>query len=577
MNILGLNAYGHDSAASILKDGNLVFAVEEERLNRKKHSGAFPIESIHEALKFSNLDISEIDHITFPWNPYIAIRNAPIYLLKYWKTLPILLKEKKDFSMEEQLGMINHFGDIKKIPKVIKELFPGKKLKFKFHTLEHHMCHAASAFYPSGFDEAAILTYDGAGEWATTLLGHGKGKKIKKMHTIDTPHSIGAPYQAISRFLGFSYGAGPGKLMGLASYGKRDSEEYRKLKKLIYYTGNGRYKINMDFFSYHYSRRRRGVSEKFIELFGSPCKDGTVDWTQSQLNLAAAMQQVTEELIFELVKFLKEKTQSKNLCLAGGVALNSVTNGLIAKAEIFENIFIQPAAGDSGTSLGSALLLNHNVLNNEINFTQKDTFLGPEYLDKEIEKEFVNSNLKYSIKSFDEIYDRTCELLLKDKIIGWHQGRMEFGPRSLGNRSFLASPFNKEMKDILNKRVKFREPFRPFAAIVLEEDTDKYFDCSKPNPYMLLVYNVKKEFQKILPAITHADETVRIQTVNKNENLHMYNLLKKFKEKSGHSVLINTSFNIKGEPIVCKPKDSINSFQRADIDALVIDKFISER
>ena len=577
MNILGINAYGHDSAVSLFQNGELTFAVEEERLNRKKHSGEFPIQSINEAFKFSNIKISEIDHITFPWNPMIAVRNAPIYLLKFWKTLPILLKEKKEFSMEEQLGMINHFGDIKKIPKKLKEIFINEDLKFKFHTLEHHMCHAASTFYPSGFDESAILTYDGAGEWSTTLLGYGQGKKIKKIHTIDTPHSLGAPYQAISRYLGFSYGQGPGKLMGLASYGKRDSEQYKQLKKLIYYSGNGKFKVNMDYFSYHYSRRRRGVSDKFINLFGPPCHDGTTDWSKEHLNIAAGIQQVIEEVIFDMVKFLKQKTNSKNLCLAGGVALNSVTNGLIAKSGIFENIFIQPAAGDSGTSLGSTLLLNHNILDNDINFKQKHSFLGPQFENVEIEKEFNAHNIKYEKKEFYDIYSRTCDLLLQDKIVAWHQGRMEFGPRALGNRSFLASPFNPNMKDILNKRVKFRESFRPFAAIVLEEDVGKYFDFSKPNPYMLLVYKVKKEYQKILPAITHVDETVRIQTVNKAENIHMYNLLLEFKKKTGHSVIINTSFNIKGEPIVCSPKDSIFSFQRADVDALIIENYISLR
>ena len=404
MNILGINAYGHDSAVSLLCDGELIFAVEEERLNRKKHSGEFPIKSIEEALKFSGLNISEIDHITFPWNPFITIKYAPIYLLKFWKTLPILLKEKKDFSMEEQLGMINHFSDINKIPKKIKNLFSNKLLKFKFHTLEHHMCHAASAFYPSSFEDSAILTYDGAGEWATTLLAHGRGKKIKKFHTIDTPHSLGATYQAISRFLGFSYGEGPGKLMGLASYGKRNSQEYDKLKKIIFYDGEGKFKVNMNFFSYHYSRRMRGVSKEFIKLFGEPVRDGSTEWNDNQINLATAAQQVIEDISFNLAKYLKEKTKSKNLCLAGGVALNSVTNGLIEKSGIFENIFIQPAAGDSGTSLGSTLLLNHNILGNKINFKQIDSFLDLN-IDDEIEKELKKSRLNYSKKTFEEIYD----------------------------------------------------------------------------------------------------------------------------------------------------------------------------
>ncbi|HEY6163129.1 MAG TPA: carbamoyltransferase C-terminal domain-containing protein [Bacteroidia bacterium] len=571
MNILGFNCYGHDSAATLLVDDKIAFAVEEERLNRKKHYGGIPIESIKAALQFSKLKMSDIDHVAFFWKPSISYSKVPIFLLKYWYHVPSLLREQRNFSVEENLGMLNYLKDMKKLPHTLQQLFPGEKLKFKFHLLEHHLCHAASAFYPTPFDDAAILTIDGAGEWTTSLLAHGKGNKIQKLGSVDTPYSLGAFYQAVSRHLGFKLIEGPGKLMGLASYGNAESEEYKKMRKLFALTDAGGFKFDMSYFSYHYTRKT-GVSKKFTGLFG-PSKNEGRDWTQKELDVAAAAQHIVEDVILHMTCHLKKVTRSENICIAGGVGLNSVTNGLIAKEGLFKNIFIQPAAGDSGTSMGAALYLDHAVLDRKRNFVMDTAFLGPGYADEEYEKAIKQFNLPY-VKTQKRYAEFAAGKLAEGKILGWFQGRLEFGPRALGNRSIIANPLVAEMKNVLNARVKFREGFRPFAAIVLEEDCGKYFDSSFPNPYMLVVYNVREEYLGKIPAITHVDNSVRIQTVNKTENPQMRDLLEAFKKETGYSVLINTSFNIKGEPIVCTPYDAVHSFDRADMDYLIIGNYV---
>ncbi|MFH2135441.1 MAG: carbamoyltransferase C-terminal domain-containing protein [Pseudomonadota bacterium] len=576
MNILGLNCYGHDSAATLLRNGSVAFAVEEERLNRIKHSGAFPEEAIREALLFCGLSFSEIDHVAFSWDPKITYAKIPLYLMRYWKTLPILLRERGGFSMEENLGMFNYLKDIRNIPKKLEEIFLNKqKGQFKFHLLEHHLCHAASCFYPSGFDEAAILTIDGAGEWSTTMLAHGRGNKITKLRTVETPHSLGAFYQAISRHLGFKLIEGPGKLMGLASYGNRNSKEYKKLAKLIRLLPSGGFEIDMSYFAYHYSRKN-SVTQKFIEEFG-PANSTGGEWSERELNLATAAQHIVEDVVLHLIGKLSKTFKSPNLCMAGGVALNSVTNGLIAKSGIYESIFIQPAAGDSGTSLGGALLVEHGILGRPREHPQRDSFLGPEYKSSDYQVALEEVSLSFERMPHPGLFDYAAKKICDGEIVAWFQGRMEFGPRALGNRSFLATPLKKEMKDILNARVKFREGFRPFAAIVLEEDVGRYFDCAYQNPYMLFVYHVKEEYRHILPSITHVDNSVRIQTVNQQENPDLYALLKAFKRLTGHSVIINTSFNIKGEPIVCSPRDAVNSFNNADVDVLIMGDFVSTK
>jgi carbamoyltransferase len=417
------------------------------------------------------------------------------------------------------------------LPKTLRKMYPGKKMNFRFHLMEHHMCHAASAFYPTHFDEAAILTIDGAGEWSTCLFAHGSGNKIRKIGGVNTPHSLGAFYQAISRHLGFKLIEGPGKLMGLASYGNPDSKQYQKLKPLVKLTESGGFAIDMNYFSYHYTRKS-GVSKKFNDLFG-PSKESGKDWSEAELDLAAAAQRIVEDAFLHMTRHLKKQTGARNLCMAGGVALNSVANGLVAKEDLFDNIFIQPAAGDSGTSLGSTLLLNHQILDRKREFIMDSAFLGPEYNDGEIEKTLSKFSLPYK-KLEGGFASFAAKQLAAGKILGWFQGKMEFGPRALGNRSILANPLVAEMKNTLNARVKFREGFRPFAAIVLEEDCGVYFDSGFPNPYMLMVYNVNPEFREKLPAITHVDNSVRIQTVNKYENPRMRELLEAFKKETGY-------------------------------------------
>jgi carbamoyltransferase len=334
MIILGFNCFGHDSAASLIIDDEVVFSVEEERLNRKKHYGGFPENAIRECLNYANITLADVDHITFSWKPSISYSKIPVYLLKYLSKVPILLRESKEFSMEENLGMLNYLKDMKKLPERLKKTFgDGKPTKFKFHLLEHHLTHAASALFCSPFEEAAIMTIDGAGEWTTAQLAYGKGNKITKLGSINTPHSAGAFYQAISRHLGFRLIEGPGKLMGLGSYGERDSEEYHQMKKLVKFLPKGKFKLDMSYFAYHYTRKT-GVTEKFQKEFG-PSKDKGKDWTQHEMNIACAAQQIVEDIYFHITKYLKEATGSDNLCIAGGVGLNSVSNGLLTKAGIF--------------------------------------------------------------------------------------------------------------------------------------------------------------------------------------------------------------------------------------------------
>ncbi len=572
MIILGFNCYGHDSSASLVIDGKIVFAVEEERLNRKKHYGGIPQQAIQACFDYAKIDLADVDHVTFFWKPSISYSKIPVFLFKFWDKVPYLLREQQSFTVEENLGMLNYLKDMNKLPKTLKQLFPTKRpTKFQFHQIEHHLCHAASAFFPSPFKESAILTIDGAGEWTTSMTAYGNENKISKINEVVTPHSLGAFYQAVSRHLGFKLIEGPGKLMGLASYGKHDSEEYIKMKPIVKLTETGGFEIDMSYFSYHYTRKT-GVTKKFTDLFG-PSKIEGRDWTEKELNVAAAAQHIVEDVILHMARKLRDKTKCENLCIAGGVGLNSVTNGLIAKHGIFKNIFIQPAAGDSGTSLGSALMYYHQTLDRPRNFVMDTAFLGNGYTDTDYEKALSQFDLPFK-KTITDYTKFAAKKLAEGKILGWFQGKMEFGPRALGNRSIIGSPLVKDMKEVLNARVKFREPFRPFAAIVLEEDCGKYFDCDYPNPYMLLVYNVLPEYLGKLPAITHVDKSVRIQTVNETENPQMHELLKAFKAETGYSVLVNTSYNIKGEPIVCSPYDAVRSFSLADIDYLVMGSYV---
>ncbi|MFN8715213.1 MAG: carbamoyltransferase [Bacteroidota bacterium] len=571
MNILGFNCYGHDSAAALIVDDKVVFAVEEERLNRKKHFGGVPEHAIRACLDHAGLELADIDHVAFFWKPSISYAKIPVYLLKFWNKVPALMREQRSFSVEENLGMLNYLRDMRRLPQKLKELFPeSRPAKFQFHTLEHHLCHAASAYYPTPYEDAAILTLDGAGEWSTVLRAHAKGNTIKKIGSVDTPYSLGAFYQAVSRHLGFKLIEGPGKLMGLASYGRHSSPVYDEMRKIVELTDDGGFKFDMSWLSYHYTRKT-GVTKKFTDAFG-PSKTEGRDWSDHELDVAAAAQHIVEDVILHMARKLKQQTGSDTLCMAGGVALNSVTNGLIAKEGLFKNIFIQPAAGDSGTALGAALYLNHGILKRPRKWIMETAFLGPSYSDALYEDAIKASGLPY--EKMEEPYTFAAKKLAEGNILAWFQGRMEFGPRALGNRSILANPLIADMKTVLNARVKFREGFRPFAAIVLEESCGTYFDSDFPNPYMLFVYNVRPEYLGKLPAITHVDDSVRIQTVNKTENPEMRKLLEAFQKETGYSVLVNTSFNIRGEPIVANPEDAVRSFAEADMDYLVMGNFV---
>jgi carbamoyltransferase len=569
MIILGINCFGHDSAASILIDGDIVFACEEERLSRKKHTGAVPLNSIRVGLQKTGLKWNEIDHITYSWNPTITYLSMPKFGIRFATKIPTLLREKKNFSMEENLGMLNYLQEIKKLPEILDGEFGTGK--YKFHWLEHHLTHGASAFYPSGFENAAILTIDGAGEWSTMTFQEGKANKIKKIFSVNTPHSMGAVYQAVSRHLGFRFLEGPGKLMGLASYGNRDSDEYEKVKKIIHLKKDGGFKIDMSYFSYHYSRRTP-VTSRFVNAFGPSVLDPG-HWSQKELDLAAAIQRRTEDVFMNAAKSIQERTKQKNLVLAGGVALNSVANGRIAESGLFSEVFIQPAAGDSGTSAGGPLYLYHQKLGFKNPKKWRSSFLGPSYTEIEYEMELKARSIAFNILGDDDLYKRAAKNIVDGKIIAWFQDALEFGPRALGNRSFLASPFIAQMKDTLNQRVKFREDFRPFAAAILEEDAHRYLTHTEKNPYMLMVFSVNQEMRQVIPAVTHVDGTVRIQTVNQDENLKLYKLLVAIRELTGHGIVLNTSFNIKGEPIVCSPNNAVESFVGADVDVLYLGNF----
>lgn len=575
MIVLGFNCYGHDSSASISVDGKIIFAIEEERLSRKKHDGAFPIKSIQACLDYAGITIKDVDHVTFFWNPWITLKHIPVYFFKFFDKVPKLLKEQRSFTVEENLGMLNYIKQMLALPKKLRaELPDGHLAKFRFHYFEHHMCHAASTYYPSGFDDAAILTIDGAGEWSTILMAHGKGNKITPLNEVKTPYSLGAFYQAISMHLGFKLIEGPGKMMALASYGNPDTPIYKKLRSLFHFHDNGKFDYDISYFSYYYSRKS-GVSKKFTDMFG-PSKTEGKNWTQEEMDLAAATQRIVEEAVMHMAQWLKKTTSSDNICLAGGVALNSVTNGILAQSGLFKNIFIQPAAGDSGTSLGSTLLLQHHYINQPRQYTMEHAFLGNGHAASEYKELIEASGLPFE-HAGENIYHKTAKLIEEGNIVAWFQDRMEYGPRALGNRSILATPFDPDMKDKLNARVKFRESFRPFAAIVNEEDCGQYFSSNYPNPYMLLVYDVKPEYRKLMPAITHVDGTVRIQTVNARQNPTLRKLLDAFKNVTGHSVILNTSFNIKGEPIVCTPADALNSYINSEIDYLIMGEYLVKK
>jgi len=583
--ILGISAFYHDSAACILQNGNIIAAAQEERFTRKKHDESYPYNAIEFVLKYSNLELNEVDQIVFFEKPFLKFERiletyvgfAPKGFVSFSKAMPLWIKEK----LFQKNLLFNK----------LKEHDQNYKSDENIYFSDHHLSHAASAFFPSPFNEAVILTADGVGEWATTTVAIGKGNKLEIKKEIHFPHSLGLLYSAFTYYTGFKVNSGEYKLMGLAPYGVPIYED--KIKQLVDIKDDGSFRLDQKYFNY--ATGLTMTNNKFNDLFGQkPRNPNNEKLTQFHMDIAASIQKVTEDIMIKLSKSIREKYNCKNLCLAGGVALNCVANGKILKEKIFDNIWVQPAAGDAGGSLGAALALWHIDQNNsrkvDHNDSMQGSYLGPEYSQKEIEEHLDKAGAKYEIIDEEELLDKTATDLSNEEAIGWFQGRMEFGPRALGGRSILGDPRSEKMQKNLNLKVKYRESFRPFAPSILKEDLSEWFDINVDSPYMLMVANINKdktikmtEEQKNLfgidklnvkrseiPAVTHVDYSARIQTVHKETNKKYFRLIEKFKDKTNCPILVNTSFNVRGEPIVNTPLDAFNCFMGTDLDKLVI-------
>jgi len=584
--ILGISAFYHDSAACILVNGKIIAAAQEERFTRIKHDSSYPHNSVEFVLNYAKLKLNEVDHIIFFEKPFLKFERlletyvafAPKGFLSFAKAMPIWIKDKLFQKNLLKNKLKNHDKNYDK-----------KKENILFS--DHHLSHASSAFFPSPFDEAVVITADGVGEWATTTVAVGKGNKLEIKKEIHFPHSLGLLYSAFTYYTGFKVNSGEYKLMGLAPYGK--PKYIKEIFKIIDIKEDGTFRLDQSYFNY--ATGFTMTSSKFDNLFGQKPRDPKLEnLTQFHMDIAASIQKITEDIMIKLAKSVKKDYGFKNLCLAGGVALNCVANGKILEEKIFENIWVQPAAGDAGGALGAALALWNIEQGNPRTVNKYDdmcgSYLGPEYTQGEIEKELIRLGAKFKNLNDNEVINQTSNDLSKGEAIGWFQGRMEFGPRALGGRSILGDPRSPNMQKNLNLKVKYRESFRPFAPSILAEELENWFNINSNSPYMLMVSKVKKErcipmtdedeklfgIEKLnikrseVPAITHVDYSARIQTVHENTNPKYYKLIKKFKEITGCPILVNTSFNVRGEPIVNTPEDAFNCFMGTEIDKLII-------
>ena len=590
--VLGISAFYHDSAACIIRDGEIIAAAQEERFTRKKHDPNYPKNAINFVLNYSNLKLGEVDQIVFFEKPFLKFERlletyvafAPKGFASFSKAMPLWIKEK----LFQKNLLFNK----------LKEHDVNFKSDENIYFSDHHLSHAASAFFPSPFEEAVVLTADGVGEWATTTVAVGKGNNLEIKKEIQFPHSLGLLYSAFTSFTGFKVNSGEYKLMGLAPYGSPIFQD--KIKQLVDIKDDGTFRLDQKYFNY--ATGLTMTNDKFHKLFGQKPRDPKKDQiTQFHMDIASSIQMVTEEIIIKLVKGIRNEYGIKNLCLAGGVALNCVANGKILKEKFFDNIWIQPAAGDAGGSLGAALALWHieqgntRILNKSD--SMKGSYLGCEFNQQQIEEELNSLGANFQTFEYESLIDKTAEILANEKAIGWFQGRMEFGPRALGGRSILGDARSDKMQKNLNLKVKYRESFRPFAPSILREDLSKWFNLNVDSPYMLLVADVNAE-KKIemtdeqkklfgidklnikrseIPAVTHVDYSARIQTVSKDTNKRYFDLISKFKEKTGCPVIVNTSFNVRGEPIVNTPTDAFNCFMGTELDYLVIGDCILDK
>ncbi|MBH98504.1 MAG: hypothetical protein CMM56_08640 [Rhodospirillaceae bacterium] len=587
MYILGISAFYHDSAACLIKDGEIIAAAQEERFTRKKHDAGFPHQSIAYCIKEAEIAVTDIDQVVFYEKPFVKFERlletylafAPKGFRSFSSAMPLWIKEKlfqKSILVKELTSSLGH-----SVNWIERLLFS-----------EHHLSHAASAFYPSPFESAAVLTLDGVGEWTTTSLAIGNGKELEVVKEIHFPHSLGLLYSAFTYYTGFRVNSGEYKVMGLAPYGEPKYADVIK-ENVIKIADDGSYQLDMTYFDY--ATGLTMTNKKFDELFGGPPRKPESKLTQREMDLAASVQKVTEEVVVKLAQGIAKDTGEKNLCLAGGVALNCVANGILLREEIFENIWIQPAAGDAGGALGAALSVwyVHHAKERKLSAKRDEmsgTYLGPEFSDDEIESSLNECGAKYLKLSQDELIEKVAAALADEKAIGWMQGRMEFGPRALGGRSIIADPRSPAMQKQLNLKVKYRESFRPFAPSVLREYVANWFEHDADSPYMLLVADIQEEkcramtkeekslfgIEKLnvprssVPAITHVDYSARIQTVHSDTNQKYHALISKFYEKTGCPLVVNTSFNVRGEPIVCKPEDAFKCFMGTELDMLAI-------
>ena len=587
--VLGISAFYHDSSAAIILDGKIIAAAQEERFTRKKHDANYPKNAINFVLKEAGLKLNEVDHIVFYEKPFLKFERllktyigfSPSGFKSFSISMPLWLREKlfqKKILFNSLKEQDNYFNDIKKI-----------------NFSEHHLSHAASAFFSSPHDEAIILTLDGVGEWATSTICLGKNNKINILKEIHFPHSLGLLYSAFTYFLGFKVNSGEYKVMGLAPYGDPKFKEII-LNKLIDVKKDGSFRLDMSYFNY--ASGLTMTNSKFAKLFNIERREPENELLQIHMDIAASIQAVTEEIVLKIIRFLSEEFKVPNLCMAGGVALNCVVNGKILKEGLFKNIWIQPASGDAGGALGAALVFYYQELGNSRKILKNDlmngSYLGPQFTDDQVENELKSCKANYKKITLDQIIKDTAKALSEEKAVGWFQGRMEFGPRSLGNRSIIADPRSEKMQKNLNLKVKFRESFRPFAPAVLFEKVSEWFEINSESPYMLLVADVKKSKQlqmtdeqknlfgidklnikrSAIPSVTHVDYSARIQTVHKETNPLFYKLIEEFERITKYPVLVNTSFNVRGEPIVCTATDAFNCFMGTDLDLLVCNNFI---
>ena len=588
--ILGISAYYHDSAAALLRDGEIVAAAQEERFSRKKHDARFPENAIRYCLDEAGISLADVDEVVFYDKPLVKFERlletylaySPKGIRSFIAAMPIWLKEKLYLksTLKRELASL---GEIKKteLPKLL--------------FTEHHQSHAASAFFPSPYKKAAVMCLDGVGEWSTTTVWVGDGNTLKASWEIDFPHSLGLLYSAFTYYTGFRVNSGEYKLMGLAPYGEPKYVDLI-LDNLLDLKEDGTFRLNMQYFNYCTGLTM--TNKKFDELFGAPPRKPEGEITQREMDIAASIQKVTEEVVLRLAKTVRKETGCEYLCLAGGVALNCVSNGKLLRAGVFDDIWVQPAAGDAGGALGAALAVWYSLHEGERKVNGADSmrgsYLGPRFKQNDIKAQLDKAGAVYKVLDDEELMPQLAEILDSEKVVGWFQGRMEFGPRALGGRSIIGDPRSKKMQSVMNLKIKYRESFRPFAPSVLHDDVEKYFIQNKPSPYMLMVAPVTEDIrismteeqnklfgiEKLnvprseLPAITHVDYSARIQTIHPETNPRYYDLISAFKERTGCGVVVNTSFNVRGEPIVCTPEDAYRCFMRTEMDYLVIENFL---